>query len=119
MAMRITLLSVAAALILPLPAQANCAERIAAVESHPAMIGGQNSSEASGETSGVRVDGGESTHAEGGPATPSESWFTDSENEDRASVLTHLDNAKQAQNAGDERACIDAVEQAEAALKVE
>lgn len=111
----------AAVLALPLTAHADCAERIAAVAGHPAVAG------ASGDGGGpegaadagrsLRDDGGETTHQQGGPATPSESWFTDSEDDDRSSVLTHLDTARDAQEAGNERACLEAVEQAEAALR--
>ena len=126
MSTRVISLLAGAALALPLPAWADCAARIAAVEGHPAI--GQAGSAADGKEPGgarsptspsgsVQVDGGATTHPEGGPATPSESWFTDSEHEDRAAVLAHLDSAREAQGAGDERACLAAVEQAEAALE--
>ncbi|MGE5766046.1 MAG: hypothetical protein ACM35H_02605, partial [Bacteroidota bacterium] len=98
-------------------------ERIAAVENHPAVLedgeaaaaGAPQPSQA--EADAVREDGGKTEHAEGGPATPSESWFTNADNDDKGTVLTHLDKAKAAREAGDEAACLDAVEQAEAALE--
>lgn len=112
----------AVALVLPLPAYADCAERIAAVESHPAVAGAETSAGSAdkplragaGKGEGVREDGGNTVYPDGGPATPTESWFTGEE--DAAAALTHLDAARKARGEGDEEACLDAVEQAEAAL---
>lgn len=112
MPMRLPCLLAAAVLALPMSAHADCAARIATVEAHPAIGGSADAAEGS-----VRTDGGDSTHAAGGPATPTESWFTDAEHEDRPSALTHLHSAREAQKEGDEQACLDAVEQAEAALE--
>jgi hypothetical protein len=134
MSTRLTFLLTAAVLALPLPAYADCAARIAAMEDHPSigeaqtsesqMPGGQSAEQGGQQAQrppaadgSVRVDGGASTHPQGGPATPSESWFTDSEDEDKVSVLTHLETAKKAQQAGKEQACLDAVQQAESALQ--
>lgn len=125
MSMRIIFPLTVAALLLPQPAQADCTARIAAVEEHPAVSqaarSGQDEQPAERQVTNpagsVQVDGGDTGHAEGGPATPSESWFTDSEHEDRAAVLAYLDSARKAQAEGDEQACLTAVEQAEAALE--
>ena len=54
-------------------------------------------------------------YADGGPAMPQESWF--SESKGMSVVLTHLDAARQAQGVGDEEACLESVQQAETALK--
>ena len=119
-------LALALACLLPAAAWADCQERIASIESHPAVMeereaapsGGQDTTaplQEEGDT--VREDGGETEHADGGPATPSESWFTNSNQDDTGTVLTHLGTAKAAQDAGDEAACLEAVEQAEAALE--
>jgi hypothetical protein len=103
----------AAILAQPLPAYADCAARIAAVEQNPAV---SSRGAPSGES--VHVDGGESRHQQGGPATPTESWFTGSENDDeKPSVLTHLTAARDAREAGDEQACLEAVGEAEEALR--
>ena len=128
---RLPYLVAAAALTLPLPAFADCAQRIEAVESHPAVAeqptdqpetrGTASSEEAIVKEQvveggdGLRENGGETVYQEGGPAGPRESWFTDSK--DKAEVLTHLDSARKAQGAGDEKACLEAIEQAEAMLK--
>lgn len=120
---RPTGLALTLACLLPSAAWANCQERIAAVENHPAVLedgeaaaaGAPQPSQA--EADAVREDGGKTEHAEGGPATPSESWFTNADNDDKGTVLTHLDDAKAAQQAGEEAACLDAIEQAEAALE--
>jgi len=106
-----------AAIAMPLPAvaQADCAARIAAVEDTRAMAGAGAGDDAAGPV--VREDGGTTTHQEGGPALPQDSWFTDARDEDHASALTHLDSARKAQEAGDERACLNAVRQAETALR--
>lgn len=108
-------LAVTLACLLPSAALADCRERIASIENHPALKESRAAPSA-GEGETVREDGGKTEHAEGGPATPSESWFTNSDEDDRGSVLTYLDTAKAAQEAGNEAACLDAVEQAEAAL---
>lgn len=119
-------IAVTLACLLPSAAWADCQERIASIENHQAVMeegdaapaGGQEGSaelQENGET--VREDGGETEHAEGGPATPSESWFTNSNHDDKGAVLTHLDTAKAAKEAGDEAACLEAVEQAEAVLE--
>lgn len=125
MSMRLILPLATAMLLLPQAARADCAARIAAVESHPAVDQAERSApdqqqagrEPSNSGGSVQIDGGDTGHAQGGPATPSESWFTDSEHEDRASVLAHLDTARKAQGDGKEQACLTAVEQAEAALE--
>jgi hypothetical protein len=133
MSKRMTCLLTLGILALPLPAYADCAERIAAVESHPALAG-QDSSRAERPAKpatgsdekvveeemvengdAIRENGGETVHADGGPATPQESWF--SEPTERSAVLTHLDAARQAQSAGDEKACLESVQQAETALE--
>jgi hypothetical protein len=119
-------LALTLACLLPSAAWADCQERIASIESHPAVLeerdaalsGGQDTTvplQQKGES--VREDGGETKHADGGPATPSESWFTNSNQDDTGTVLTHLDTAKAAQDAGNEAACLEAVEQAEAVLE--
>jgi len=130
---RLPYLVAAAALILPLPAFADCAQRIEAVESHPAVAEKPEEEKAatpevpagSQETivkeqmvkggDAMRENGGETVYQEGGPAAPRESWFTDSK--DKSEVLTHLDTARKAQDSGDEKACLEAIEQAEAILK--
>lgn len=135
MSKRMTCLLAAGALILPLPAYADCAERIAAVESHPAIVETPakpaealpeaaipgNEEEVvveemieKGET--VKERGGETVHADGGPAEPRENWFT-SRSEELGTVLTHLDAAREAQSSGDEKTCIDQVQQAEKLLR--
>lgn len=101
----------AAAMVLPAAAEADCAARIAALEGSPAMTGDGLSDGA------IREDGGATTHQDGGPAVPQDSWFTDADKEDASSALTHLDAARQARAAGDEQSCLDAVGQAEAALR--
>jgi hypothetical protein len=132
---RLPYLLAAAALVLPLPAFADCAQRIDVVASHPA-ISEQPADSAAGDTAtpapagskeaivkeqvvegggAVRENGGETVYQEGGPAIPRESWFTDSK--DKAEVLTHLDSARKAKDAGDEKACLEAIEQAEKVLK--
>ncbi|MGF1629471.1 MAG: hypothetical protein ACFCUT_08375 [Kiloniellaceae bacterium] len=135
MSKRLTCLLAVGALVLPLPAYADCAERIAAVENHPAISEKSASVDdaerpenptqgneeriveeevvENGET--IREDGGETTHADGGPAAPAENWFEDIN--DKAVVLTHLEAAKEAKQAGDENACLEAVEEAEATFK--
>jgi hypothetical protein len=133
MSKKITLLLAMGVFAFPLPAFADCAERIATVESHPAIAQQDAPDPAtdkpletaagdeeevvqemveSGEA--IQQDGGETVHADGGPAAPTESWFT--EDSDKAVVLTHLDEARKAQQAGDEKACLEAIEQAEAVL---
>ena len=126
-------LLVAGALVLPLPAYADCAQRIEAVEMHPALsgsAGGAKSSQAESESSAtagteekvvkeemvdkgasIQENGGETVYQEGGPAGPRESWFTDSK--DKATVLTHLDSARKAHDAGNEETCLEEIEQAE------
>ncbi len=139
---RMTCLLAAGALCLPLPAYADCAERIAAVESHPAIAEapetaaapqaapqtGQDASDAArseeqvvqkemvenGEA--VQEHGGETVHAAGGPAEPRENWFT-SGSDELGVVLTHLDAARDARGSGDEQACIEQVQQAEELLR--
>lgn len=114
-------------------AYAACAERIAAVENHPALAGqGAPPAEEPAEPAtgndekvveeemiedgdSIRENGGETVHADGGSATPEESWFT--EPTEKSDVLTHLDAARQAQDTGDEKACLESVQQAESALK--
>jgi hypothetical protein len=134
MSKQITLLLAVGAFALPLPAFADCAERIATVESHPA-IAQQDAPDRAAEKpqasaagdeeevveeemvengESIQQHGGETVHADGGPAAPAESWFT--EDSDKAVVLTHLDGAKKAQQAGDEKACLEEIEQAEAIL---
>lgn len=105
----------AIAIALPAAAQADCAARIAALEDGQALPGAGETAGSAGRV--VREDGGKTTHQEGGPALPPDSWFTDSESEDEATALTHLDTARKARAAGDERACLDAVGQAEAVLR--
>lgn len=130
---RLPYLLAAAALVLPLPAYADCAQRIEAVESHPAILenpegaaraadqapaveGGEEAAMDDMVQNGeaVREDGGTTVHAEGGPATPLEQWFTS--DKDKAAVLTHLDEARDAQGTGDEQACLESIEQAEGIL---
>ena len=131
MSKQITLLLAVGAFALPLPAFAGCAERIATVESHPA-IAEQDAPDRAAEKpletaagdeeevveemieqgEAIQQHGGETVHADGGPAAPTESWFT--EDSDKAVVLTHLDEARKAQQARDETACLDAIGQAEA-----
>lgn len=124
--LRPTGLALTLACLLPSAAWADCQERITSIERHPAVLEGREAApSASQDTTAplqekgesVREDGGETQHADGGPATPSESWFTNSNQDDTGTVLTHLDTAKAAQDAGDEAACLEAVEQAEAALE--
>ncbi len=126
---RLPYLLAAAVLVLPLPAYADCAARIAAVESHPAVLEKPQDADAApaagdeeavmdemvenGEA--VQENGGETVYQEGGPATPRENWFTSDKHE--GAVLTHLDAARDAQKSGDERACLEAIEQAESMLK--
>jgi hypothetical protein len=144
MSKRMTCLLTAGALMLPLPAYADCAARIAAVESHPAIVEAPEAPEITAETTAetpvpgpaatgnpervvkeemvengeaVIEDGGETVHAAGGPAEPRESWFTNGTDEDKGVVLTHLDAAREAQSSGDEKACIDHVQQAEDLLR--
>ncbi|GAB4371188.1 MAG: hypothetical protein Kow00114_31910 [Kiloniellaceae bacterium] len=122
----------AAALALPLPAYADCGARIAAVESHPAIMERpQDESAAPARPSAgneeavkdqmvqngeaVEENGGETVYPEGGPATPRENWFTTDQHE--AAALTHLDAARDAHQAGDERGCLESIEQAESILK--
>ena len=132
MSTRASGLLAAAVLVLPLPAYADCSERIAAVERHPAVAGadasggnaekplGGGTEKSTAETrpaenaEGVREDGGKSVYPDGGPATPTESWFTGED--DAAAAPTHLAAARKARGEGNEEACIDAVEQAETAL---
>lgn len=113
---RATSLVATLAFLLPSAAWADCQDRIAAVENHPAILQ-QDEAVAGPPDDTVQEDGGETQHADGGPATPSESWFTNASNDDKGTVLTHLDAARAAHQAGDEAACLDAVEQAEAALE--
>jgi len=132
---RLPYLLAAAAMSLPLPAFADCAQRIEAVASHPAILeqpadpaaGSATPPAAAGSEEAivkekvvegggaVRENGGETVYQEGGPAVPRESWFTDSK--DKAEVLTHLDSARKAKDKGDENACLEAIEQAEKALQ--
>jgi hypothetical protein len=125
----------AGVLTMPLAAYADCAERIAAVESHPAIVGTEDGEEeargsdrpAAGSEEQVveeelvengerlREYGGETVHAEGGPAAPREHWFT--AEPDRSAALSHLDAAKDAQRAGDEAACMEAIQQAEEVIE--
>lgn len=130
---RLPYLLAATALALPLPAYADCAQRIEAVESHPAIIENpQGSSAESDEVpaaggreeavkdemvqngEAVQEDGGKTVYQEGGLATPREQWFT--ADTDKAAVLTHLDAARDAQGTGDEQACLESIEQAERIL---
>lgn len=127
MSKRMTALLATAGLGLSLPAYADCAERVTALETHPALadsatpadgsLGGSSSEKVAGGTESVQEHGGETEHAEGGPATPSESWFTDARKQDASAALAHLDAAKKARDGGDEQACLRAIEQAEAALR--
>lgn len=124
--MRVSGIAVALACLLPSVAWADCQDRIAVVENHPAVQerdaapietqAGPAGTQADGEET-VREGGGVTEYAEGGPAAPNESWFTDASKDDTGTVLTHLDAARAAQQAGDEAACLDAIEQAETALK--
>jgi len=131
---RLPCLLAAAALVLPLPAYAaDCAQRIEAVESHPAILENPEGSSAASDQApavpggeeaateemvqngeAVQEDGGTTVYQEGGPATPREQWFTSEK--DKASVLTHLDEARDAQGTGDEQACLESIEQAERML---
>ena len=119
-----------AVLVLAQPAYADCAERIAAVEKHPAIAEAGSSGDtkspqrpSASEESGsqdeggevVREDGGKTVYQGGGPATPTESWFTGEE--EPSAALTYLDAARKARGQGDEKACLEAVEQAEAAIR--
>lgn len=124
-----------AAMVLPVPAFADCATRIDVVESHPAFAtnSDQEQTESAPAAPGneeevvqkemvekgdsVQENGGETVYADGGPATPVENWFVPEEN--KVVVLTHLDTAKKAHEAGDESACIEAIEQAETALEAD
>jgi hypothetical protein len=138
MSKRMTCLLAAGALMLPLPAYADCAARIAAVESHPAIVEAPDEAPTSdsqepaaalgGEEQVVKEEmvekgeaviegGGETVHAAGGPAEPRESWFTNGTSVDKGVVLTHLDAARDARNGGDEKACIEEVQQAEKLLR--
>lgn len=114
------------ACLVPSVALADCQDRIAAVEKHPALAqqgdaagpgASQPAAPSHQDPDVVWEGGGKTEHADGGPATPSESWFTNSRDDDKATVLTHLDAAKAARQSGDETGCLDAVEQAEAALE--
>lgn len=134
MSKRMTCLLTSAALILPLPAFADCAQRIAEVESHPAVIEAPEKTEEAPEAAvpgneeqvvqeemvekgeAVKEGGGETVHAAGGPAEPRENWFT-SGSEELGAVLTHLDAAREAQSSGDEKACIEEMQQAEKLLR--
>lgn len=134
MSTRTTCLLAAGALILPLPAFADCAERIAAVERHPAIVENQPAAAEAPEATrsgseeqvveeemveegeAVNEGGGETVHADGGPAEPRENWFT-SESEELGTVLTHLDAARKARSSGDEKACMEQVQQAEKLLR--
>ncbi|MEQ9609151.1 MAG: hypothetical protein RLN99_15940 [Kiloniellaceae bacterium] len=130
---RLPCLLAAAALVLPLPAYADCAQRIEAVESHPAILENPEGSAAASQQApavpggeeaateemvkngaAVQEDGGTTVYQEGGPAMPREQWFTTEK--DKAAVLTHLDEARNAQGTGDEQACLEAIEQAERVL---
>ncbi|WP_340119774.1 hypothetical protein [Pelagibius sp. 7325] len=130
---RLPCLLAAAALVLPLPAYADCAQRIEAVESHPAILENPEGTAAAAEQApavpggeeaateemvknggAVQEDGGTTVYQEGGPATPREQWFTNEK--DKSAVLTHLDEARDARGSGDEQACLEAIEQAEAVL---
>ena len=133
-------LLVAGALALPLPAFADCATRISAVEKHPAIAEdgetdagaaaktdrsaaaaaapGQEEEvvdkEVIGDGAAVQEAGGETVYAEGGPATPRENWFGSPPK--KAAVLAHLKTAKDEQQAGNEKACLDSIEKAEKAM---
>jgi hypothetical protein len=65
----------------------------------------------------VVEDGGVTVHANGGPAEPRESWFTNGTDEERGVVLTHLDAAREAQSSGDEQGCMEHMQQAEDLLR--
>lgn len=108
------LMLAAAALALPLPAYADCAQRIAAIEENASVT---SNAPSAGNGGSVQADGGTTEHQEGGPAQPTESWFTNSKSDGAGAVLTHLTDAREARAAGDEQACLEAVGQAEAALQ--
>jgi hypothetical protein len=123
--LRLSGLAMTLACILPSAAWADCQQRIASIENHPAVTEGRQAEPSGGQKTiaplqgsgeSVRENGGQTAHADGGPAAPSESWFTNSNQDDRGTALTYLDTAKTAHDAGDEAACLEAVEQAEAAL---
>jgi hypothetical protein len=130
---RLPCLLAAAALVLPLPAYADCAQRIEAVESHPAVLEKPEGSPAASDKApagaggeeaatddmvqngeAIQEDGGTTVYQEGGPATPREQWFTS--DKDKAAVLTLLDEARDAQGTGDEQGCLESIEQAERIL---
>jgi len=135
---KLSCLVMASALALPVPAFADCATRISAVENHPAITEEAGSGAAAtmdqsepadvaadqeeeivkeevvGEGTAVHEGGGETVYQEGGPATPRENWFGSPP--DKAAVLTHLETAKEAQGTGDEKACLESIEKAEKAM---
>jgi hypothetical protein len=113
---RTTGLVAAVTMVAPAMAEANCAARIAALEESRPM-GGDGAGGGAGSGVVVREDGGQTTYQKGGPALPQDNWFTDAEEEGSSSALTHLDSARKAQQAGDEQGCLEAVGQAEAALR--
>ncbi|GAB4230442.1 MAG: hypothetical protein Tsb0032_36870 [Kiloniellaceae bacterium] len=144
---RMTSLVMLGVLAAPLPAFADCAARIAAVENSPAFAepapmetaadkdtaaaetDAASNAPASGEEervvkeevvgdgTAVRENGGETVYQEGGPATPRENWFVSEKHE--LAVLEHLDTAKGALESGDEKACLEAIEEAEKGLRPE
>jgi hypothetical protein len=133
---------VISAMMAPMPAFADCAGRIAALEADPSLqppaaaeqtsgpteapaVAGPDTAatneatevvkdEVVGEGKVVTEGGGETVYQESGPALPRESWFTDLP--DKAAAITHLTAAESALDAGDEKACLESVEQAENAL---
>ncbi|MGD1877592.1 MAG: hypothetical protein ACFB13_08845 [Kiloniellaceae bacterium] len=135
---KLSSLLLAGALVLPLPAYADCAQRIEAVETHPALAGNADETTPEAQSSqsaaagneekvvkeemvekgaSIQENGGETVYQEGGPAAPRESWFTDSK--DKATVLTHLDSAREAKAAGDEKVCLEEIEQAEKIMEAD
>lgn len=137
---RLSCLLAAGAIAAPLPAFADCATGIAAVENHPAFMeagatsreedsdttqSGKSASTGSqeqvveeevvGEGKAVEESGGETVYQEDGPATPRENWFGSPP--DRAAVLAHLETAKEARKSGDEKACLESLEKAEKVME--
>ena len=132
-------------LTLSLPALADCADDVAALEQELATAaapaagaedqagvasdaaGGQADAGGSEEEvveemveEGVSVeeDGAETKFAAGGHAEPRESWHSADSLEDHPAVV-HLANAKQQLEAGDQQGCMDALAEARAALDEE
>jgi hypothetical protein len=114
---------------LSVPAWADCAGEIAAIEDELAATpaggaGGAQEPASSPEEvvdqmieEGVSVeeDGADARFAAGGLAEPRESWTSTDSPEEHPAVV-HLASAKQQLDAGDQAGCTDAVAQARAAL---